>query len=187
MADILIVYRTKNGQTEKIANDIANHFQRMGHWTDLYNSEQSVLISKGEYDAIIVGGPVYLGSFPRTLRRWVRRNHEALKSVPTAFFSVCLGVLQKDPKVQAEERKIVQDFFATTKWVPQQWTIFPGALLYSQYNWLTKIIMKRIARKAGAPTDFSKDYEYTNWQEVRHFSETFGQRLETKSHSPHLN
>jgi menaquinone-dependent protoporphyrinogen oxidase len=31
--------------------------------------------------------------------------------------------------------------------------------------------MKRIARKAGAPTDTSRDYEFTNWQALDRFVE----------------
>jgi len=33
-------------------------------------------------------------------------------------------------------------------------------------NFIVRAIMKRIARKAGAPTDTSRNYEFTNWTAV---------------------
>ena len=44
-----------------------------------------------------------------------------------------------------------------------------GALAYSQYNFLVKLVMKGIARRAGAPTDTSRDYEFTDWPAVDAF------------------
>ena len=44
-----------------------------------------------------------------------------------------------------------------------------GALAYSQYNFIIRFVMKRIARKAGAPTDTSRDYEFTDWSTLDSF------------------
>ena len=33
--------------------------------------------------------------------------------------------------------------------------------------------MKRIVRKAGGDTDTSRDYEYTNWADLRGFADRF--------------
>jgi menaquinone-dependent protoporphyrinogen oxidase len=49
-----------------------------------------------------------------------------------------------------------------------------GALPYTRYNWLKRWVMKRIVAKAGGDTDTTRDYEYTNWEELRAFSEEFG-------------
>jgi menaquinone-dependent protoporphyrinogen oxidase len=37
--------------------------------------------------------------------------------------------------------------------------------------------MKRITRKAGGDTDTSRDYEYTDWSDLRTFAEDFGRRV----------
>ena len=50
-----------------------------------------------------------------------------------------------------------------TGWRPARVLPVAGALAYSRYNFLIRFVMKRIARKAGAPTDTSRDYEFTNW------------------------
>jgi menaquinone-dependent protoporphyrinogen oxidase len=44
-----------------------------------------------------------------------------------------------------------------------------GALAYSRYNFIIRFVMKQIARKAGAPTDTSRDYELTDWPTLDRF------------------
>lgn len=51
-----------------------------------------------------------------------------------------------------------------------------GALPYTRYNWLKKI-MKRIVSKAGGDTDTTRDYEYTDWDDLRVFAREFAGRL----------
>ena len=48
-----------------------------------------------------------------------------------------------------------------------------GALVYSRYNWLTRWMMRRIARKEGGDTDTARDYEYTDWDALRRDVEIF--------------
>ena len=61
-------------------------------------------------------------------------------------------------------------FVAETGWKPSRTFPVAGALSYSKYNPLVRFIMKRIARKEGAPTDTSRDYELTNWPAVDRFT-----------------
>jgi menaquinone-dependent protoporphyrinogen oxidase len=44
-----------------------------------------------------------------------------------------------------------------------------GALTYSKYNFFIKLIMKTMARRAGGPTDTSRDYEFTDWAALDRF------------------
>lgn len=54
------------------------------------------------------------------------------------------------------------------------WSETSGALRYSQYGFIKRHMMKRISRDMGNPdTDTSRDYEYTDWNDVRHFDEGF--------------
>jgi menaquinone-dependent protoporphyrinogen oxidase len=41
--------------------------------------------------------------------------------------------------------------------------------------------MKRIVASAGGDTDTSKDYEYTDWNDVRNFADVFGRRVAGRS------
>ena len=47
-------------------------------------------------------------------------------------------------------------------------------LLYSRYGSFTHWIMRTIIRSKGGPdTDTSRDYVYTDWDQVRGFTESF--------------
>lgn len=45
-----------------------------------------------------------------------------------------------------------------------------GALTYSKYPRPLKWLMRRIAEKAGEDTDTSRDYEYTDWEQVKRYA-----------------
>jgi menaquinone-dependent protoporphyrinogen oxidase len=45
--------------------------------------------------------------------------------------------------------------------------------MYRRYNPLVRFVMKRIARKAGAPTDSSRNYDFTDWPAIDRFVDRF--------------
>jgi menaquinone-dependent protoporphyrinogen oxidase len=52
--------------------------------------------------------------------------------------------------------------------------LFGGALLYTQYGFIKRYVMKQITRhKGSSDTDTSRDYVYTDWESVKHFAEEF--------------
>src|SRR5207344_933045 len=109
------------------------------------------------------------------VRRWVRSHAAALAGRSTAFVSVCLGVLQKTPAVDRELGAIMDRFFTATGWRPTETKIVAGALPYSKYGWLKRRMMRRIAAKAQGDTDMTRDYEYTDWEDLRTFARRFAE------------
>ena len=89
----------------------------------------------------------------------------------TAFVSVCLGILQHDAEVDRTLKTIVGGFLEQTGWQPVVTKQVAGALPYTRYNWFIRRMMKRIVAKAGGDTDTSRDYEYTDWGDLRKFAE----------------
>jgi menaquinone-dependent protoporphyrinogen oxidase len=170
---ILVVYGTKEGQSAKIANAISDELSLEGFVVDTYNAEEIPSdIRVNDYSGVVAGGSVHVSKYPAPLKKWIKANSAELSIKPSAFFSVCLGVLEKEnAQTQKAEKKIVEDFFAWSGWRPKTWTIFAGAVKYSKYGWFTKQIMKMIVKKAGGNTDTSRDYEYTNWNEVKTFAQ----------------
>lgn len=183
MKRILVVYGTTYGQTFKIAAYIADVIRTTTGWSaDLIDVNTAGNIQFENYTAVIAGASVQASGFQKNFRKFIRTNSSPLNRMPGAFFSVCLGILQtRDSTVQEAERKIVSDLFDETNWRPGAWTIFAGALHYTRYGWFTRQIMKMIAKRAGGATDTSKDYEYTNWNDVRRFVSDFLFSLETTS------
>jgi menaquinone-dependent protoporphyrinogen oxidase len=180
MARILIVFGTTDGQTEKVARAIADRLRSNGHETSVVDAAHGDPSPAG-HDAIVVAASVHAGGYQRSIRRWVSTHSAALNRVPTAFVSVCLGVLQHDSKVDHELQTIVEDFFRSTSWRPLETKIVAGALKYTKYNIFERWIMKRIVTKAGGDTDTSKDYEYTDFDDLRQFADRLSNRLSAKA------
>jgi menaquinone-dependent protoporphyrinogen oxidase len=172
MSDFLILYGTTDGQTAKIAQRLANELRALGALTDVANAAARPEPMPEEYRVVVVAASVHAGGYQSEVRRWVRRHAVALANRPTAFISVCLGVLQHDPAVDRELDEIMQRFFADTGWTPTAPKIVAGALPYTKYNVLKRLMMRRIVRKAHGDIDTARDYEYTDWNDLAAFART---------------
>jgi len=169
MPRILVLYGTTEGQTRKIAEVLATEMRVRGADVDLADAAVDRPVASA-YAAVVVAASVHAGGYQRSVGRWLRANAVALRGRPTAFVSVCLGVLQHDPAVDRELKAIVDRFVEPTGWRPDLTKIVAGALPYTKYNWFTRWAMKRIVRKAGGDIDTSRDHEYTDWDDVRRFA-----------------
>jgi menaquinone-dependent protoporphyrinogen oxidase len=78
-------------------------------------------------------------------------------------------IVENRPDAQSE----IKPFMQKTGWHPQNVASFAGALAYSKYGFLKRFVMQRVARGVGEPTDPTRDYEYTDWEAVTRFAETF--------------
>jgi menaquinone-dependent protoporphyrinogen oxidase len=65
---------------------------------------------------------------------------------------------------------MIDGFVKEAGWRPAR--VFPvaGALLYTRHNLLLRFVMKCIARRAGGPTDTSRDHDMTDWRAVDRFA-----------------
>ena len=180
MSRILVLYGTTEGQTAKVARHLGDTLRTAGAVADVIDA-RTARPSPDNYDAVIVAASVHAGGYQRAVRRWVHAHAQVLNAKPTAFVSVCLAVLQPEPKVQRELAAIVDRFLKSTGWRPAITKYVAGALAYSSYNWFTRWAMVRIVRKAGGDTDTSRDYEYTDWADVRAFAEEFARSLRARA------
>jgi len=171
MIDFLVIYGTTDGQTAKIANALANDLRSLGATVNLVNAASSPG-SPADYRAVVVAASVHAGGYQSKVTRWVGKYRDFLSVRPTAFVSVCLGVLQKDPAVDAELEKIMNRFLEKTGWTPTIRKIVAGALPYTKYGLIKRWMMRRIVRKAGGDTDVTRDYEYTDWSDLSAFART---------------
>ena len=174
MANVLIVYATKEGQTAKIARHLAQTLGAAGHNVELFDAEHPTpRLDLAPFQFAIVGGPVHAQGYPRSLARFVRKNRAFLERVPSAFFSVGLAVASRNSDGRAQTRPLVDKFLGETGWRPQRIELVAGALVYSKYNPLLRLVMRHIAEKEGGDTDTSRDYEYTDFAAVERFAREF--------------
>jgi menaquinone-dependent protoporphyrinogen oxidase len=121
----------------------------------------------------VVAASVHAGTYQAPVRRWVKAHASALRSRPTAFVSVCLAVLSRSPKTNEQLALGLRRFYEATGWEPTDSKIVAGALPYTRYNWVKRWLMRRIVAKAKGDTDTSRDYEYTDWNDLEAFTTAF--------------
>jgi menaquinone-dependent protoporphyrinogen oxidase len=172
MPRILVLYGSTHGQTAKIARYLAEVLRNEPHLVDIADAANWPPRPDG-YDAVIVAASVHARGYQRAVRRWVRRHVKTLNTKPTALVSVCLGVLQRDEAVQREVVAIPNRFADALGWRPSRVKVVAGALPYTHYNILTRWVMRRIVAKAGGDTDTTRDYEYTDWADIKTFAAEF--------------
>jgi menaquinone-dependent protoporphyrinogen oxidase len=177
MLRFLVLFGTTDGHSAKVAQAIGDQLRIKGHRTDVADAKLA-RPTPDDFDAVFVVASVHARGYQRPVVDWVSRHADALNGRPTAFVSVCLGVLQHDPAVDRELQSIVDNLLRSAAWRPVETKIVAGALKYTQYNFLKRWVMKRIARKAGGDTDTARDYEYTDWTELADFVDRFARRLE---------
>jgi menaquinone-dependent protoporphyrinogen oxidase len=172
MARILVLYGTTEGHTVRVAESIRDTLCAQGDQVDVIEACR-LGPNPADYAGIVVAASVHGGRYQRHIRSWVRKNVYILGGKPTAFVSVSLGVLQQEPAVQREVQAIVNGFLLSTGWRPTIAKNVAGALIYRKYGWFKRRVMRRIAAKAGGDTDISRNWEYTDWSDLRVFAEQF--------------
>lgn len=171
--NVLILYGTFDGQARRIAERIADVIQRGGHRVETIDVNAGIARERIEAaSAVIVGGAVRYGHHAKALEHAVRDNRTAIESRPNAFFSVCMSAAGPNAKA-ATAWGYVDEFVTRTGWQPGRIASFAGALPWSRYNALLKLMMRFIVRMAGGDTDTSRDREYTDWNAVERFAAEF--------------
>ncbi len=171
---ILVAYATRHGQTEKVARRVAAELGQEGHTAELCDLDSAGKdVELPFYRAVIVAAPIHAGGYPPSVVSFLRREHARLNELPSAFLSVGLAVASKTSDGRAQTLPLVEKLCARTGFRPAHVELVAGALKYSQYGFLLRYVMRRIAAHEGGDTDTSRDYEYTDWAALTEFTRAF--------------
>jgi menaquinone-dependent protoporphyrinogen oxidase len=176
---VAVFFATREGHTKQIAERVAADLRKLGFDVDLFNARRPMPFSFSDYSGVVLAASVHRGSHEKEMAQFVKDHRPELERLTTAFLSITLseaGAERQDASPAVHE-KFVDDvdrtlgkFFEDTNWMPTLVEPVAGALLYSRYNFLVRLVMRRIAKKVGAGTDTSHDYVYTDWVELDKFA-----------------
>jgi menaquinone-dependent protoporphyrinogen oxidase len=170
MKSVLVVYATTEGQTRKNARFIAAALPEQGcapSAPDTANNAAAMV--QPVCVAAVFCGSVHRHRYQHSLVRFVKDNAGWLAGIPTAFVAVSLTAAGRDERGRADLQEIVAAFCRRTGWAPTMIRHVAGALRYTQYNFVEKWMLRRIAADQGGDTDTSRDHEYTDWDDVTRF------------------
>jgi menaquinone-dependent protoporphyrinogen oxidase len=181
---VLVLYGTTDGHTRKIAETLARTLADERCAAVVIDSDARDVPGPETFDGVVLAASVHGGNYQASVQRWVGQHAAELTRMPSAFLSVCLGILDRHPETRREAEQLMRRFCDRFGWEPAPMRAVAGALLYTRYNWLKRWMMKRIVAKAGGDTDTSRDYEYTDWAELQTLTRDFARGLWRNRPSP---
>ena len=173
-ARILVLYATREGQTEKVASRIAQHLRDGDAEVVLANAADAPAVGGldlRDFDLLVFGASMHAGGLEQELTSYVNANAGPVSRYRRAFFLVLLSAATRDPGLREAsladaiakmDEQLDVDF--------EDVEMIAGALMYSKYPLPLRWLMRRLAKKAGGDTDTSRDYEYTDWEQVARYA-----------------
>ena len=181
--EIPVFFATSEGQTRRIARRIASVLHDLGLDSCAIDvaGPNAAIIDWTNVRGALVGASLHAGKHQKVAERFVKAHAVDLTSVPSAFFSVSLSAASKNAKEVVAADKLARAFPNACGWRPARIVTVAGRLAYREYGFFIRWVMKRIAKKEGAPTDTSRDYELTDWAEVDALARDMAKRIHTRA------
>jgi menaquinone-dependent protoporphyrinogen oxidase len=179
MCTIAVLYATTYGQTQRIAERIADTLRQDGHasFTLDLNSEAGRHIDWRTVSGAVIAASVHAGRHQSAATNFAHVNAGHLNAIPSWLVSVSLSAASTHVEERVAAERIARAFLEGTGWRASQLSSIAGSLAYTQYSFLTRWFMRRIARKEGASTDTSRDHEFTDWSAVAALSRRFSREV----------
>ena len=168
MPRVLVLYGTNEGHTQDVVKVLRDAMTVASPQVSVHlHAIENAPAGTAGHDAVVLGSSIHLGAHHPEVEAWARDNSSELATVPSAFFQVSLS--SAAPAHAGEARAYVDHLVEATGWHPDLVGLFGGALLYTRYGYAKRHLVKAIAKHEWLGTDTHRDYDYTDYDAVRHF------------------
>ncbi|MEE4637615.1 MAG: menaquinone-dependent protoporphyrinogen IX dehydrogenase [Wenzhouxiangella sp.] len=174
MADVLIIYASRDGHTRAIAQRMQQRLAGRGAEVRLVDVNSSADLDPSAFPVVAVGGSVVYGKHDPRLAAFLIDNAERMGECQTAFFSVNL-IARKAEKRTIEGNVYVRKFLDALPLTPDHVEIIAGKLDYPSYGFFDRIMIQLTMKFTDGPTDRSTVIDYTDYDQV----DAFADRLQT--------
>ena len=161
----IFIYSSSNGQSLKICEALNKNKESLVIDIDMLKTAKL-----DNFDQIVIGASVKYGDHNKKVYEFVKKNRVLLEKKKTVFFSVN-ATARKSEKNTPKTNPYIIKFLKKTNWTPDHIGVFAGMVDFPNYNFIEKYIIKLIMWITNGPTDTSKTFEFTNWEDVKKFSE----------------
>ncbi|MBN4059320.1 hypothetical protein JYT32_00195 [Dehalococcoides mccartyi] len=160
MTRVLVAYATRFGSTHEIASAIAHELNTAG--LTAHAAETSSGLSVEDYDAFVIGSPLYGGTWPSNAGVFAAVMAERMNGKPTALFSVGTLMLKNPERGQVEHTEFIAGLaevaLGTTGLNVVASALFSGYFDRANLPWLLRLIDR------FAPTPQG---DHRNWPEIQ--------------------
>ena len=161
----IFIYSSSNGQSLKICKALNKNKESL-----IIDIDMLKTANLDNFDQIVIGASVKYGDHNKKVYEFVKKNRALLEKKKTVFFSVN-ATARKSEKNTPKTNPYIIKFLKKTNWTPDHIGVFAGMIDFPNYNFIEKYIIKLIMWITNGPTDTSKTFEFTNWEDVKKFSE----------------
>ena len=183
VCEIPVFFASSEGQTRRIAWRLASVLHDLGFESCAIDlaGPTATDIDWTQVRGALVGASLHAGKHQKAAKDFVQKHAADLNRVPSAFFSVSLSAASKNPKEVEAAESLAKAFPVASGWTPERVASVAGRLAYLEYGFFIRLVMKRIAKKEGAPTDTSRDYELTKWEVVDQLARDMARRIRARA------
>jgi menaquinone-dependent protoporphyrinogen oxidase len=168
MSQILLIYSSTDGHTEKICLRLKQVLETRNDHVTLVSINNANTIDLNSFDKIVIGASIRYGKHSRQTYAFIQNNQETLEGKPNAFFSVNV-VARKPGKNTPETNPYLQKFLRQITWKPKKLAVFAGKIEYQKYTFWERLMIRLIMWITKGPTDLKTNIEFTDWNQVDDF------------------
>ena len=151
-ARVLVAHCTRSGSTAGVAGSIAARLREHGHVVDRH--ELSTAPGPHDYDAVVLGSPVFNGRWMPEADAYVEQHRAALRARQVWLFSVgafgdtkrLLGSLAR------REPRNVDALLTAVR--PRDYRVFAGAVSPADWPWWSRMLLRAIGERVGDNRDW---------------------------------
>ena len=173
MSKIAMIYSTTDGQTKLILDFLKTDLAQ-SHEVELSPILSSKHLDLDNFDKIVLGASVRYGKHKPEVYRFVESKRKILEQKETFFFSVNV-VARKIEKSTPATNPYMLKFLKKSNWQPKHVEVFAGRVIYPDYNFVNRNIIRFIMYLTKGPTDITRSYEFTDWESVKRFGSKISQ------------
>jgi menaquinone-dependent protoporphyrinogen oxidase len=153
---IAIVYDSKYGVTEKIANTIAG---KLTEGAALFSLKDNPNPDISGFEIVILGTPIYAGQASKIMIKYCKTNESVLLQKKIGLF-----VCGMEPDQEKREQELKNAYPSVLQEKATAAGFLGGAFLFEEMNFFERAIIKKIAKVSESVDGILQD-------EIDHFAE----------------
>jgi menaquinone-dependent protoporphyrinogen oxidase len=162
--DTLIIYSSKHGSAKRCAEMLS---KKLDAKVDIYNIKEGRSLELSQYDKIIIGGSIYMGSVSKELKEFCNNNLNLLKTRKLGFYICCMNEKEADKQLTTNFPQELLNLAVARK-------SFGGEFKFKEMNLLeklaTRMVSKVLAKEdPSLAIDMKKDVSFLSEKNIQEF------------------
>jgi menaquinone-dependent protoporphyrinogen oxidase len=166
---ILVVYATRYGSTQEVAEQVAATLRECGLAVDVQPARQVQTLEGCR--AVVLGAPLYIGSLHKDARRFLARHTSALAERPVAVF--VLGPTQADQGWQDERAQLDRALQKSPWFKPVAVELFGGKYDPARLRFPISLL----AKLPASPLYQAPPTDQRDWEAIRAWAKSVATKL----------